>query len=200
MKEHHNVTIREAYKAYSPPIDAGKVVDKLLSGIPKKRLAGIKTVVLTDSANMTAGELRARARARGRTFRVRDCRGRYHPKWKGELAWIQIFVDNCLSDWPRFSLRIPFIREMLISEPLFHEVGHHIHANQEPEYRDGELVADNWESRLHGYYYRRKHWYLIPIAIPFWVVKRISKKMRKRKPTVRGFHRAGARGESLLLD
>jgi len=189
MKQHHNITIREAYKDYTPPVPAAEIVDRLLSGLPPKRLIGLKTVVLTNAAGLSHDERRAKTWSRKRKVRIRECRGLYHQEWKNEPAWIELFVDSILQIWPRATLRIPLLRDLAFSDVLFHELGHHIHKTQAPEYKEREDVAEDWERRLDRYYYRRKYWYLAPLFLVLWVIVRICrvvgravKKARRHDP------------------
>jgi hypothetical protein len=42
MNEKYNIMIREAYKDYQPPFDVITTVNRLLNGLPQKRLAALK--------------------------------------------------------------------------------------------------------------------------------------------------------------
>jgi hypothetical protein len=52
----------------------------------------------------------------------------------------------------------------MLGEIIFHEIGHHIHATTQPEYREREDVADEWQRRLLRAYLRRHYGYLRPLG------------------------------------
>ena len=183
MKESHGVIIREAYKDWSPPVRAAQTVDRLLNGIPRKRLADLKTIVLTNSANLPHDERKGKTKARGRKVPMVRCGGFYHEKWKDQPAWVQLLLDNILEPWPKWTLRVPFLRDLAFSEPLFHELGHHIHKTQVPQHKEREDVADIWRKKLSRYYFRRHYWYLMPLLFVlrlllkplYWMMERKKK-------------------------
>ena len=193
MKESHGVIIREAYKDYTPPVRAQQTVDRLLNGIPQKRLAGLKTVVLTNSSNLSHGERKGKTKARGRKVPMARCGGFYHEKWQGKPAWIQLLLDITLEPWPKWTLRIPFLRDLALSNPLFHELGHHIHKTQSPQHKEREDVAEDWRKKLSRHYFRRHYWYLMPFFFVLRLVLKpiywIMKKREKANNEVEAIHR-----------
>ena len=161
MVKNHGVTIEEAYKNFVSPVNARKAVDRLLSGVPKKYLSGLKTVVLTNAGGLSHGRRRRKTRSRKRKVAIRDCGGLYHRKCKGAPAWIEIFVDNLCAEWPTWVLRIPLCRDVAFAEVLFHELGHHIHKTQAPEYKEREDVAEKWERQLTHIFLWPRYWYIM---------------------------------------
>ena len=93
-------------------------------------------------------------------MKIAEVMGLYHPEWQGKPAWIEIFIDNTLKGWERgFWLKMPLVREFVIGDVLFHEIGHHIHFSIRPEFRETEDVADVWKVKLQRNYNRqRSHW------------------------------------------
>ena len=178
------VEIVEAYREFAPPCDARAGVAELLRTVPPGHLAGLGQVVLTNSAALTGARKRARSRSRGKKARHTHAAGLYHASWRGDAAWIEIFVDKTLEGPPRWLLKLRLIRNMLLADTLFHELGHHIHRAQRPEHREPEDVAEGWSSRLSRAYVRQQH----PIA---WAtlrpVARIARWWRHRS---RGFRSA----------
>lgn len=174
----HSVMVRESYGASPPSFDAGLVVHRLLDGIPSKYLVGLKTVVLTDTDGLNHAERRKKTQSRGKTVRIRVCRGLYNRASKDAPAWIEIFVDNCTRDYPRKMLAVAYFADNLLGEVLFHEIGHHIHTTQAPEFKECEDVAESWRKRLSKIYFRRRYWYLIPVArlvqTLVWLKKKFS--------------------------
>jgi hypothetical protein len=87
-----------------------------------------------------------------------EARGLYRQQWQGRPAWIQIFVDQTLKHWEKgWWLKIPVQRDILLSNVLFHELGHHIHATSHPEFREKEDVADDWGQKLAQHYLRGRY-------------------------------------------
>lgn len=72
-------------------------------------------------------------------------------------------MDNLTESCPAWVLRFQFIQALMLSETLFHEIGHHIHATQVPEYKEREDVADEWGAKLHRKYFWKKYWYILVI-------------------------------------
>jgi hypothetical protein len=58
---------------------------------------------------------------------------------------------------------------MRFSYTLYHELGHHIHETQRPEYRERENVADTYAFRLLRRYWLRR-WYVLLLTGIGWVV------------------------------
>lgn len=163
MREKHSIIIRETYKDYSPPIPISRAIDKILAKIPSSYLSGLKTIVITNSANLPHYYRKGKTRSRGKYIAMAGCQAFYHKSFNGESAWIQLLLDNMLYAVPKWALRIPFIRDLYIAPALFHEIGHHIHGTKAPEYKEPETVADQWKNRLLGHYLSRQYWYLVPL-------------------------------------
>ena len=128
------IEIKSAYRDYRPPVNAEKAIRRMIDLTQPEYLAGLRTVVLCNAAGLNHERRRSKTRRRGETVAIRDCGGLYHPKWKGEPAWIEIFVDNVLDGWPRLFVAIPPARDLLLGRVLFHELGHHIHATIVPKH------------------------------------------------------------------
>jgi hypothetical protein len=90
--------------------------------------------------------------------------GLYHQKWGGQRPWIELYVDQILRCWPKWTVWIPLARDVAIGGTLYHELGHHVHLFIRPEYREKEDVADEWGKKFMKHFLRRQYWYLIPLA------------------------------------
>ena len=156
----------EAYRNWAPPVKAAKIVARLVAGVPERHLAGLESIILTNSSGLAHSRRRKKTWADNRKVRIVDCRGLYHQAWKGQPAFIELFVDNILKGTHPVVLRIPMLREVQFAETLYHEIGHHIHTTQVPEYRGREEAAELWERRLRRSYFRRKYWYVLAILWP----------------------------------
>jgi hypothetical protein len=135
--------IIEAFHGYNPPFDVAKMVRRMLPDVPPQYLHGLNSIVLTNTAALSHQERESKAHGRGRRVRLGEARGYYSQAWKGEPARITILVDNFEKRFGRSWLRIGIVRDLDFSELLFHELGHHIHRMQRPEYEGRENVADN---------------------------------------------------------
>ena len=170
--------IVEAYKNYSPPFNVAKTVRILLHYVPAKYLAGLKTIVLTNQQATSHNKKRRKLWSRGRKIPMDRVRGTYHQPWKGNPAWIELFVDKIAPpDTPTVALWVPIIRYFFVGDVLYHEIGHHIHKTQKPEYREREDVADEWGTKMGGKFLQTRYWYLVPA---FKVFARVYR--RRRKP------------------
>lgn len=152
----------EIYKGHKPPFDAARIVRRLLSKVPPHLTAGIHSVVIRDSESLPRQRRRESIWSRNRKQHMDVILGLYHPRWKGELPWIELFLDRILEGQRPLALRIPIIRELVLSRVLYHELGHHIHYVHDPIPGDREEVADYWQFRLGRRFFFRRYWYLVP--------------------------------------
>jgi hypothetical protein len=156
------------FTGYTPPFDPIPIVEKMLGAVPPMYLNGLKEVVLTNSSGLSRKRRRSVTKARKHKVRIVLTRGLYHPEWNSNRAWIEIFVDNTLRNWEKgWWLSFRLYRESLIGDVLFHEIGHHIHATVQPEFREKEDVADGWKLRLTRQYIRFRHPWLRAFLFPF---------------------------------
>jgi hypothetical protein len=113
---------------------------------------------LTNAQALTGTRKRRWSWSRGRKVRHGSgVAGLYHHATRTEPAWVEIFVEKAYVGMPSWALRLPFVRDATMGSVLYHEVGHHIHATQSPEYREREAVADAWKHRLTRLHVRRRH-------------------------------------------
>lgn len=148
-----------SFSGYEPPFDPEPLVRRMLDSVPRKYLVGLKSVVLTNSNGLSRKRRRSRIKRRARKVSFANARGAYHPAYRGHPPWIEIFVDNCLRGYEKWWWwhKIPLLRDPLLSEVLFHEIGHHIHFTVRPEHREKEDVADVWKVRLERSYNQQRH-------------------------------------------
>jgi hypothetical protein len=158
------VSVKEAYRGYASPVNAAKIIRRLLTAIPAKYVRGLDCVVLTNLSGQPRRHRLGKTTSRGRRISQSRVLGRYHPKWRGQPPWIELYIDQILSRLPRWAIRIPAIREVMIGSTLYHELGHHVHMFIRPEFREKEDVADDWGKKFSAHFFRREYWYLIPIV------------------------------------
>jgi len=177
------VEVVEAYRDFVQPCNARAAVEELLRSVPEEHLSGLWRIVVTNGAALTGKRRRSWSWSRGRKARHAEVRGLYHQEWRGEPAWIELFVDKVVDGPPAWALRLPLVRSLLFGAVLYHEVGHHIHARQRPEHRDREDVADDWQARLGRAHIRQRH----PIArVGLWPVIRLARLLMRhpgRRPS-----------------
>jgi hypothetical protein len=173
MDENRNaVAIELVYRDYRPPVDVERVIRRMIELTSPEYLAGLRSIVIRNSGSLNYQRRRSKTRSRRRKVAVRECGGLYHQKWKGEPAWIEIFVDNILEGWPKALLWIPLVRDLAIAYVLFHEIGHHVHCTRAPEHREKEDVANKWRNRLMGAYIKKRYWYLHPfLRVASWLIR-----------------------------
>jgi hypothetical protein len=176
-----------SFSGYVPPFDVIPIVERMLASVPPKYLIGLKEVVLTNSSGLPRRRRRAVTKSRKRKVKIVEARGLYHPAWNGNQAWIEIFVDNTLKRWENgWWLKLSFLREGLIGEVLFHEIGHHIHFTTHPEYREKEDVADTWKVRLERTYLRERHPVMQAIGYPLRPLTTILRRVLSKPMVKRG--------------
>ena len=130
------IPVREAYRNYKPKINAAKAVKRLLGPIPTKYLRGLDCVVLSNLSGQARRNRLGKTTSRGRRVQKSKTLGLYHPGSRGQRPWIELYVDQILRSWPRWTLWTPFARDVAIGGTLFHELGHHVHLFLRPEYRE----------------------------------------------------------------
>jgi hypothetical protein len=166
------VAVFESFRDYSPPSsDVSATVHQLLDALPPQYVGQLQSVVLTNHAALSRQARRRRVWAKGRKFEVRDTLGSYMPAWRGERPWIQLLIDQIFDARYGPWLRLRYVRTMMLARPLYHEVGHHLHATLYPDARDREAVADQWSDRLRRDFHRRQYWYLPPWPVTRWVLR-----------------------------
>ena len=163
------LAIEESYGDWAPPFDPKPIITRLLDSVPGEYLSGIDTVILASSGALNRKRRRQTQRLHGRKFANSTARGLYHPRWHGQGAYVELFVDNILRSVPSPRLsRLPVFGDLEFGDVLYHEIGHHIHAVKHPEHEDRELVAERWRKRLIRRHMRHRFWYLQPLRLLLW--------------------------------
>jgi hypothetical protein len=171
-----------AYQNYKPPFDSEKAIRNMLTVVPANYLWGLHSIVLTNVQALPR-KSRVRKGAGRRRVPLSEALGYYTQAWKGEPARVTLLVDNLEKQWGRSWLRFGFIRDILLAEVLFHEIGHHIHLLHIPEFEGPENVAEKWSKKLGTKYLRSHYWYLMPVIFPLAKLYRWCKPMKgARKP------------------
>jgi hypothetical protein len=173
--------VTEFYREYIPSVDATSVVHLLLGYVPSGYLRGLRRIVLTNASGLPHDRKRAKTWSRNRKTRVAEALGTYSRAWQNDPAWIQIFVDNILSQMPLFAWKVPFLRNLYFASTVYHEIGHHIHKMARPEFREREDVADDWERKLTRRFVFRRYWYLLPILYPLGFLAKTLNRLRERR-------------------
>ena len=177
------VPLYEQYESLTPTFPVARVVSRLLSSVPVEYLRGLQSIVLTDSTRASAKKLRVS----GRTIREKHCLAFYHVATPKRSAWIELFVDNIVAEWPSWAIRLSLLRDVVLAKTLFHEIGHHIEASvrgRRPD--DAERYAEIWVKKLSRGYFRKRYWYLIPLILPLsyaWTRIRRSSYNKEPSPT-----------------
>jgi hypothetical protein len=151
------VQVIEAFSDYAPLCDARFAIEDLLALTPAETLAGLRTVVLTNAAALKGRRKRGWSWHRGRKASHADALRMYHGEWRGDPAWIELFVDQILGDTPQWVLKLSLARNFVFGPTLYHELGHHIHRRHRLEQREPEDVADGWKRTLMRGHLRRRH-------------------------------------------
>jgi hypothetical protein len=166
--------IVEAFKAYTPPFNATNAVRRMLSSVPPRFFLGLYAIVLTNTAALSREDLDRKTWGSQRVALAKTL-GYYSPAWEAEPARITLLVDNIEKSWGGFWLRVGIVRDAMLSETLFHELGHHILRVHWPEYKGKEDVADRWSVKLSGKFKRDRYRYLFPIAVPIFLAVGIER-------------------------
>ena len=92
------VEISESYRESGHQKWMRSTVERLLDSLSPELLTGLGTIVLTDAASISPGKTH---RARGLKHDGNTCLGFYHPRTRGETAWIELVGDNIVGGLPR---------------------------------------------------------------------------------------------------
>jgi hypothetical protein len=196
MSKDSNIPIYEQYENYEPPFNVQRAVERMVGTVPRKHLTGLGSIILTNEDALTGKRARRMTWSRGKKVSAAKARGLYHPEWGSNPAWIELHVDSIFQKYPRYFLRLKLTRELELGSTFFHELGHHIHAQHRPEFKEKEDVADVWKGKLKNNYLRKRFWYLFPVVAAIrWADERFDIQGRLRKRIER--KRAAAAGQSI---
>jgi hypothetical protein len=178
--ERDEIRINEAYRDYTPPVDASALVHELLSSVPGKYLRGISCIVLTNESALSRRDRKGTIRSRRRKVDKSRILGCYHGTnhRSNSSAWIELRVEKIIEGLKGAPRWLPIAREVVFGDVLFHEVGHHIHKTIRPEHIEKEDVADTWASKLNANFVRKKYWYAMQVIVS---VAKLYGFMRRRK-------------------
>ena len=172
-------TIVEAYRDYSPPPTFRRLVQELLKAVPPRYLVGLKTIILTNQAAGTRHQKRQKVWSRNRKIRLGDALGYYSAATRSSQATVVLHVDRILKGMRPWELRTVLLCYEPLATVLYHEIGHHIHAEHKPVYEGKENVAEDWNRKLSGRFYFQHYWYLKPLFYTFWFFSRTWRRWRK---------------------
>jgi hypothetical protein len=180
------IDIYENYRGYEAPSWFRPTVDRLLQSLEAQHIAGLRSVVLSNSAAIGRGRT---GRVNGRKYQRSDCLGFYHRSRRGEPPWIELIVDNIVSSHSRSLLRWQLFRDLFVAQYLYHEVGHHLHETVGSAAHGGEASADDWQERLGKLHGRKRYWYLRPLRSALRAAASILRRIAAAKR-----HGVGRRG------
>jgi hypothetical protein len=158
--------IVEAYRDYIPPQCVLTIVEDLLKAVPPRYLIGLKTIILTNQAAQPRKRKQQKVWSRNRKTKLVESLGYYSHATRVSRASVTLHIDNILKYTRRGELGIPFLRYHPLASVLYHEIGHHIHAERIPIYEGKENVAEDWSKKLLRRFYRTHYWYLLPLLDP----------------------------------
>jgi hypothetical protein len=154
----------EFYIDFQPPFDIKGDTEDLLRHVPERYLVGLGSIVITNSGALNRNERNRKLLSRKRKVSMSRVRGTYTAATRSESAYITLYADKITDGHTGWFIKIPLVRHLILSEVLYHEIGHHIDDQHRPEYREKEDIADDWERKLGVTFFRRRYWYLIPFV------------------------------------
>ncbi len=166
-------TIVKNFRNNPPALDLAPTVKLLLRYVPELYLSGLNYIELTNSTT-TRKLRRGKTWSRRKKVKLSECLGFYC----GDH--VTLLVDKLLEGGPQWVLRFPILRALWVGHVLYHEIGHHIHATQRPEYKEKEDVAEEWKRRLLRELFIRRYGYLRPVRKPLWWLLRCIGKFYSR--------------------
>lgn len=174
------IEIVENYKDYAPHPRIRKSVKRIVSNVPPKRLFGLKAIILTNTKALNHKRRRQKIRYGKRKVHLNQCLGWYTRKWNNNPASIELMIDNIFNNFPEWLYYFNFFVDFTLTSTVFHEIGHHIHKSQAPEFKNKEIVAEKWRDQLSRDYFSRKYRYIIlPVKLVFFLVKKLKGKTNR---------------------
>lgn len=165
-----SIQVVEACKNYVPPIGAVRIAQLLLNSVPQEYHRELAEIVLTNSDALSRQRRREKVKS-GST--MTNVRGVYYEARNGQSARIDIFIDKTLHSCPPLLLKLPIMQAFVLSEVLYHEIGHHIQfLHGRSSGRQQEKQAEQHERQLFDLFLKKHYWYAWPlIATIRWVWK-----------------------------
>jgi hypothetical protein len=170
------LSIVESYRDFEPPPNFKENITTLLRYVPPNYLIGLRTIVLTNRAGLDRNKRRQKVWSRRRKVRLAESLGSYYHATRTSPAAVWLYVDNIAESGIGWWNRLPVLRYLVAGQVLYHEIGHHIHAEHRPVHAEKEDVADDWGARLSKRFYRQHYWYLYPLL---WSLARVSRLLSK---------------------
>ncbi len=176
--------IVENYHDYAPPSKTRESVQMLLRYVPPKYLVGLHSIVLSNIEAFSRKERRQKTWGRRRKVRLTRTLGWYSHRTRTSPASIRLNVDKINDEDLSWMRHAPLLCHISLANTLYHEIGHHIHAQHRPEFEGAENVADKWRGRLIRNFVRKRYPYLVPVL---WLFNRtlspiIRKSLRGKVP------------------
>lgn len=172
--------IVEDYRDYIPPRCVRMLVEDLLKTVPPSYLMGLQTIILTNQAAQPRNKKQQKVWSRNRKIRLVDALGYYSPATRSARATIHLNIDNIVKHTHPGELGTPVLRYDPLARVLYHEIGHHIHAEHNPTYQGKENVAEDWSKRLSQSFYRTRYWYFYLLADSVRFLTKLSRSIGRR--------------------
>lgn len=141
-----------------------EIITNLLTNIPSIYFQGINNVLLINSSDLNRSRRKSKTKS-SKNIKIVESYGLYHPKYKGQEPYIELFLDNIFKNYHKNVFKIPILKEILFAYTLFHEIGHHVHYSYKPERMNEEKIADEWAEYLTLQYITKRFWILL---LFFW--------------------------------
>ncbi|MCK4830405.1 hypothetical protein KA005_82570 [bacterium] len=91
-----------------------KRIKKLILVIPKEHLIGLEKIIIVDQIE---------------DKEKREVGGIYRQKYNNKPSSIELGINSIYKRMPRILFFFPFVATFSLSDVLYHEIGHHYHAN-----------------------------------------------------------------------
>ena len=172
------VDIHSEYRNFVPPEWVYPTVQRLLASLSDAHTRGLASIVLTECVIATTREGSRRMRRTRKGIPL----GLYHPAWMGELPWIELVVDQIVTQLPPspFS-KLQIYRDYAVGRVLFHEIGHHLETTIGSAARTGEPAAEAWQRRLWRQHLQQRYWYFRPLKFLFRWLRQFARFMAARQ-------------------
>ena len=109
-----------------------RIILNLLKYVPEKYFNNLKTINVTRAVDLSRNEKRTKIGGKRNKVNTNKCLGYYSRPVNGTPASITIYIDNIASYFKGcIPNLIPVMKYYILSETLYHEIGHHFGLSEE---------------------------------------------------------------------
>lgn len=152
--------IRNLYSG-DQPRNVERTIMVLLRKVPAEYLVGLDQIVIVSKSAQKG---------------KKDAAGLYIPKYKDELARIELAIENIYEGMPRLFYYLPFVSRFMVARVLYHEIGHHY------QFTKKRLRKGQWEHDAENFakiILKKEFFWWLTVMSPFFKLRRLILEAKK---------------------